>query len=223
MLRSRKSRREDPLDIRLPDPVVTPSDGLDPEHQALLVDSVGLAMLVVLEALEPAERLAFVLHDMFAVPFADIAIVLERSPAATRQLASRARRRVQGMNPAPPTDVSRQEEIVSAFLAASRDGDFEALLELLDPDVLLRADTGVNATQVIRGAREVAGRAVFFQQFGYTSVRALVNGAAGIVSIADGQPRAVLGFNIADDRIVEMNILADPKRLSQLNLQIALD
>jgi len=223
MLRSRTSRREDPLDIRLPDPVVSPSEGLDPEHQALLVDSVGLAMLVVLEALEPAERLAFVLHDMFAVPFDEIATVLERSPAATRQLASRARRRVQGMNPAPATNVSHQREIVEAFLAASQDGNFEALLEVLDPDVVLRADTGATAAQVIRGARQVAGRAVFFRQFGYTSVRVLVNGAAGIVSVVDGQPRAVLGFTIAGDRIVELDILADPKRLSQLDLQITLN
>ena len=168
MLRSRKSRREEALEgPRVPEPIVGPADGVDPEHEALLADSVGLALLVVLETLDPAERLAFVLHDMFAMPFDEIAPIVDRSPAAARQLASRARRRVRGAAPAPDPDLERQREVVDAFLAASREGDFDALLAVLDPDVVLRADGGAvraDLSKEVRGAQEVAEQALMFRR-----------------------------------------------------------
>jgi RNA polymerase sigma-70 factor (ECF subfamily) len=223
MLRSRTSRGEESLEVHVPDPIVSSSEGIDPEHEALLADSVGLALLVVLETLAPAERLAFVLHDMFSVPFDEIAPMVGRTPAAARQLASRARRRVQGTAAAPDADLTRQREVVDAFLAASRGGDFDALLAVLDPDVVLRADTGaglVGVSQVLRGSRAVAGQALAFQRFSGFARPALVNGAAGVVTALDGQPLAVMGFSIMRGRIVEIDILADPERLRRLDLRV---
>jgi ketosteroid isomerase-like protein len=223
MLRSRRSRREEPLDVRVPDPIVDRAEGTDPEHPALLADSVGLALLVVLETLSPPERLAFVLHDMFAVPFDEIAPIVDRSPEAARQLASRARRRVQGKTTIPEADLDTQREVLDAFLAAAREGDFDALLELLDPDVVLRADVGAIAARPfaeVRGAATVAHQAVAFSRLNIEVRPALVNGAAGTVTLRDGKPFAVAGFTIRDRRIVEMDILADPERLGQLDLTI---
>jgi RNA polymerase sigma factor (sigma-70 family) len=220
MLRTRESRREEPLGGRLPDPVVSGQNGIDPEQEALLSDSVGLALLVVLETLAPAERLAFVLHDMFGVPFEDIAPIVGRTPAAARQLASRARRRVRGAAPVPDTDLSRQREIVDAFLAAAREGDFDALVALLDPDVVLRADDGAvpgGGTRLIQGARNVAAGALSFARLARSTRPALVNGAAGLVAAAEGHPFSVLGFTITAGKIVEIDILANPERLRRLN------
>ena len=193
MLRSRKVRREEPLGVHMPEPIVDRADGTDPEHEALLADSVGLALLVVLETLTPAERLAFVLHDMFAVPFDEIAPIVDRSPEAARQLASRARRRVQGENAVPDADLDTQREVVDAFLAAAREGDFEALLAVLDPDVVLRADLGPapGGSREVRGAAAVAGQALVFSRLGLVMRPALVNGAAG--AVATPRRRAVLG------------------------------
>jgi RNA polymerase sigma-70 factor (ECF subfamily) len=218
MLRSRKSRREESLGIHVPDPIVTRADqGLDPEHAALLSDSVGLALLVILETLAPDERLAFVLHDMFAVPFEDIASIVGRSPAAVRQLASRARRRVQGSPSVPDADFSRQRRAVEAFLAAARAGDFDALLAVLDPDVVLRADQG--SLRMVRGARAVTEGALTFSRLAQSARVALVNGAPGIVArLPDGRPMAVMGFAVKGARIVEIDILADLARLRQLDL-----
>ncbi len=218
MLRSRKSRREDPLEVHFPDPVITRLDDTGPEHEAELADSVGLALLVVLETLTPAERLAFVLHDMFAVPFDQIATIIDRSPAATRQLASRARRRVRGEAPAPDADLSRQREVVEAFLAAAREGDFEGLLTVLDPDVVLRADIGEQASQIIRGAERVAQGAVTFRRAAPYGRVALVNGTIGAVTIVEGQPISVVGFTISGGRIVAIDILADPDRVRDIDL-----
>jgi RNA polymerase sigma factor (sigma-70 family) len=226
MLRSRRSRREEPLDAHVPEPIVSREDDADPEHQALLADSVGLALLVVLETLAPAERLAFVLHDMFAVPFDEIAPIVGRSPAAARQLASRARRRVQGVAPVPDTDVARQREVVNAFIAAAREGDFEALLEVLDPDVVLRADRGAvpaGASTVIRGATAVAENATSFASLAPFGRPALVNGAAGMVVAPHGRPYAVMGFTVRGGRIVEIDVLADPARLQGLDLTVLED
>jgi RNA polymerase sigma-70 factor (ECF subfamily) len=210
MLRSRKTRREQPLDVRLPDPIVDAADGTDPEHEALLADSVGLALLVVLETLSPAERLAFVLHDMFGVPFDDIAPVVERSPEATRQLASRARRRVRGADPVPDADLTAQWEVVEAFLAAAREGDFDALVAVLDPDVVLRADGGRRGlSELLRGAETVAREAVRWSRVALTSRRALVNGAAGMVAFVHGRPR-----------IAEIDFLTDPERIAKLDLTV---
>jgi RNA polymerase sigma-70 factor (ECF subfamily) len=223
MLRSRRSRREEALITRIPEPIVDPVDGTDPEHEALLADSVGLALLVVLETLSPAERLAFVLHDMFAVPFDEIAPIVGRSPEATRQLASRARRRVRGEHAVHDADPDTQRKVVDAFFAAARNGDFEALLEVLDPDVVLRADLGPPAgVQEVRGAEVVAGRALSFSRIGLVVRRALVNGAPGAVSILDGRLFSVGAFTIRGGRIVELDILADPARLARLDLS-ALD
>ena len=228
MLRSRGSRREqflgEPLGetsgARMPDPIVDREDGIDPEHQALLADGIGLAMLVVLETLTPAERIAFVLHDTFGVPFDEIAPIVGRSSAASRQLASRARRRVRGATTVPDADPSRQREVVDAFLAASRDGDLGALLAVLDPDVVLRADPGAaGAPREVRGARAVAEQARAFSHLGRFSRRALVNGVAGIVSRAPGGPTfSVMGFAVARGKITEIDILADPERLRLLDL-----
>jgi RNA polymerase sigma-70 factor (ECF subfamily) len=223
MLRSRKSRREEQFGPYVPEPIVDRADGVDPEHEALLADSVGLALLVVLETLSPAERLAFVLHDMFAVPFDEIATIVDRSPAAARQLASRARRRLQGENTVPDADLEAQREVVDAFLAASREGNFEALLAVLDPDVVLRADSGAGlpgGTIEVRGAAEVARRALTFRRLDLVARPALINGAAGVVSILDGRPFSVGGITVRGGKIVEIDILADPERLSQLDLGV---
>ncbi len=221
MLRSRNTRREQPLDVHVPDPIIDPADGTDPEHEALLADSIGLALLVVLETLTPPERLAFVLHDMFAVPFAEIGTIIDRSPDAARQLASRARRRVRGTAPLPDSDLPAQWEIVEAFLAAARRGDFEALLAVLDPDVVLRADAGLTGlSRHVQGAETVARQASMWSQVGLTMKRALVNGAAGLVSIRDGRPFSVAAVTVRGGRIVEMDILADPERLAKLELAI---
>ncbi|MGW1755023.1 RNA polymerase sigma factor SigJ [Streptomyces mirabilis] len=224
LLRTRAARREEPLDTYVPDPLVSPLERIDPEQEVLLADSVGLALLVVLETLEPAERLAFVLHDMFAVPFDDIASVVGRSSAATRQLASRARRRVRGAAaPESELDPARQKLVLDAFLAASRAGDFEALVSVLHPDVVLRVDSGVlgggaAASKVVHGATGVAQQALMFRQFAEFSRLALVNGAIGVVTAPEGRPLSVMGVTITDGRIVEMYILADPARLSDLAL-----
>jgi RNA polymerase sigma-70 factor (ECF subfamily) len=221
MLRSRRTRREQPLDVHVPDPIIDPADGTDPEHEALLADSVGLALLVVLETLSPAERLAFVLHDMFAVPFEQIAPIVERSPEATRQLASRARRRVRGAAPVPDADLTAQWEVVEAFLAAAREGDFDALVAVLDPDVVLRADFGLTGrSHHVQGAESVAGQALVWSRVDLTVRRALVNGAAGIVSIRDGRPFSVGAFTVKNGKIVEIDFLADPDRVARLDLHM---
>jgi RNA polymerase sigma-70 factor, ECF subfamily len=222
LLQARRSRREDPLDAHVPDPVVSLEEEGDPEHQALLANSVGLALLVVLDRLAPAERLALVLHDMFDVPFDEIAPIVGRSPTATRQLASRARRRVKGAAPVPDADLARQREALDAFLAAARGGDFQGLLEVLDPEVVLRADVGAvpgGASTVIRGAPAVAEQSLAYaRRLGRFARPALVNGAAGIVAAPGGRPVSVLGFTITRGRIVEIDILANPERLSRLDL-----
>ena len=219
MLRARNTRREEPLGVRFPEPIVDRADGVDPEHEALLADSVGLALLVVLETLSPPERLAFVLHDMFAVPFDEIGSIVDRSPEAARQLASRARRRVQGERPEPDGDLDTQRRVVDAFLAAAREGDFDALVAVLDPDVVLRADIGEGA-ETVRGAEIVAGRALGYSRLDLLVTPALVNGAVGAVSTRDGKPFSVGGFTIRDGRIVEIDILADPERLRRMDLTI---
>jgi RNA polymerase sigma factor (sigma-70 family) len=224
MLRSRAARREEPLGPHVPEPIVSRGDGLDPEHEALLADSVGLALLVVLETLSPAERLAFVLHDMFAVPFDEIAPIVGRSPAAARQLASRARRRVQQAPPAPDADLAGQRAVVDAFLAAARGGDLRALLAILDPDVVLRADRGARragASREVRGASAVAQQAQRFARLAQRARPALVNGAAGLVVTGPRRPLAVAGFAIAGGRIVEIDVLADPERLRGLDLTVS--
>ena len=219
MLRSRGTRREQPLDVRVPDPIIDPADGTDPEHEAILADSVGLALLVVLETLSPPERLAFVLHDMFAVPFDEIAMILERSPEATRQLASRARRRVRGAPTLPDEHLSAQWEVVEAFLTAARKGDFDALVAVLDPDVVLRADAGLTGlSRHVRGAETVAGQASMWSRVNLTFDRALVNGGPGLVSWRDGRPFSVAAVTVREGRIVELDILADPERLANLDL-----
>jgi RNA polymerase sigma factor (sigma-70 family) len=224
MLRSRKTRREQPLDVHVPDPIVDPADGTNPEHEALLADSVGLALLVVLETLTPPERLAFVLHDMFAVPFDEIATILDRSPEAARQLASRGRRRVRGTAPVPDADLNAQWEVVEAFLAAARDGDFEALVAVLDPDVVLRADGGLaGISRTVQGAETVAGQAVMWSRVDLTIRRALVNGAAGLVSLRNGRLFSVGAFTVKGGKIVEFDILVDPERLAKLDLTILED
>ncbi|MER5748687.1 RNA polymerase sigma factor SigJ [Streptomyces sp. NPDC002088] len=233
MLRSRTARREQPmetgsgafdaLDTFVPDPVISPLAQIDPEAEVLQADSVGLALLVVLETLEPAERLAFVLHDMFAVPFDDIALIVERSPAATRQLASRARRRVKGATPSTEPDLGRQREVLEAFLAASRGGDFEGLLALLHPDVVLRADSGAlvrgaAASKVVHGAKPVAEQAATFGQFAGFARLVLVNGSVGVVTVPQGRPLAVMAVTVSDGLITGMYILSDPERLDRLGL-----
>jgi RNA polymerase sigma factor (sigma-70 family) len=221
LLRSRTTRREEPLDAGVPDLAVSPAEGADPEQQAVLADSVGLALLVVLETLTPTERLAFVLHDMFGVPFEEIAGLVDRTPAAARQLASRARRRVRGQAPVPDADLPRQWEVVNAFFAAARDGDFGALVAVLDPDVVLRADGGKgrpDLTSVIRGAEAVASQALLFANRGPSARPALVNGAPGVVVAPDGRPVSVMAFTVVHGRIAEIDSVVDPERLSQLGL-----
>jgi RNA polymerase sigma factor (sigma-70 family) len=220
LLRTRTSRREDALDVHVPDPVITRADG-DPESNAMLADSVGLALLVVLETLEPPERLAFVLHDVFGMAFDEIAPVVDRSPAAARQLASRARRRVQRKAPSADADLHQQRRVVDAFLAAAREGDFEGLVAVLDPDIVLRADGGAlaGASRLVRGAQAVAAQAGSFSKLGLSNQVVLVNGNVGVVSRRpDGRLFSVLGFTIAGGQIVEIDILADPERLSRLDL-----
>jgi RNA polymerase sigma factor (sigma-70 family) len=226
LLRARSSRREEPLGVHLPDPIVSRQDGIDPEQQALLAEGVGLALLVVLDTLTPAERLAFVLHDMFAVPFEEIAPIVGRSATAAKMLASRARRRVQGAAPPPEADLARQREVVDAFFAAAREGDFAALLALLDPDVVVRTDAGavpVGASRVVRGAAAVAEQVRTtggFARLARLARPALVNGAAGVVFATRGQPFAVVGFTIRHDKIVEIDIFGDPERLRRLDLAV---
>jgi RNA polymerase sigma factor (sigma-70 family) len=222
ILRSRRTRREDPLDPHVPDPIVSRADEIDVEHEALLADSVGLALLVVLETLAPAERLAFVLHDMFAVPFDEIAPIVGRSPTAARQLASRARRRVQGAT-VPDTDLAGQREVVDAFFAAARDGDFDALVAVLDPDVVLHSDGGAarpGASMVVHGAEAVAARAFTYARLSPFVRPALVNGAAGVVVAPHGRPFSVMGFTVAGGKIVEIDAIADPERLRRLDLAV---
>ena len=222
MLRSRSTRREDPIDWHVPDPVITLDDHVDPQQQALLADSVGLALRVVLETLSPPERLTFVLHDMFAVPFDEIAPIVGRSTTATRQLASRARRRVRGAAPPPDRDLARQREVVAAFFAAARDGDFESLVAILHPDVVLRSDGGARpgASRVLRGPEAVAGQALMFADPSRLLRPALVNGAAGVLVTVGGRLVAVMAFTVTDDRIVAIDALGDPDRLAQLDLAL---
>ena len=224
VLRSHKTRREEPMGVHVPDPVISRADGTNPEDEALLADSVGLALLVVLETLTPAERLAFVLHDMFDLPFDEIAPMLGRSPATARQLASRARRRVRGAEvQAPNPDTGRQREVVDAFYAAARRGDLGALVAVLDPDVVMRSDGGTarpDASVVVRGAAAVAGQALRFHQPSALVRPALVNGAAGVVVTMDGQPIAVIGFTVSRGKIVEIGAIADPGRLLRLGLAV---
>jgi RNA polymerase sigma factor (sigma-70 family) len=224
MLRSRKrSRREELLHAHLPDPIVDRAEGIDPEHEALLADSVGLALLVVLETLTPAERLAYVLHDMFSVPFDQIGAILERSPEAARQLASRARRRIRAANTTPHAADApahqQEEEVVEAFLAAARDGDFDALIAVLDPDIVERVDTGSGTIVEVRGAQNVARRALAAasQREGLVGRRALINGAPGWVSVLDGELFAICALTVQNGRITTMDILLDPARLARLD------
>jgi RNA polymerase sigma factor (sigma-70 family) len=221
MLRTRKTRRESYLEPHLPDPVVSPESGMDPEHEALMGDSVGLALFVVLDTLTPAERVAFVLHDVFAVPFDEIAPIVNRSPAATRQLASRARRRVRGA-PVPDVDLNGQRRVIDAFISAVRDGDFKRLVSVLDPDIVLRSDGGrarPGLVRIVRGAEAVAAEAMTFRRFVDASRYVMVNGTLGSVTwTPKGEILAVGSFTISGDRIVELDFLADPKRLEGLDL-----
>jgi RNA polymerase sigma factor (sigma-70 family) len=221
VLRARRTRGEEPLDVRVPDPVVSPESGPDPEQEALLADSVGLALLVVLDALTPAERLALVLHDTFAVPFDAIGPMIGRSPTAARQLASRARRRVRGQAPVPDPDPAQQRAVVDAFFAAARDGDFDALVAVLHPDVVLRADGGASRTRptvVLRGAQNVAGQAVVAARLAPHVRPALINGAAGVVVPVGGKVFSVMGFTVVDGRVAAIDVLYDPQRLAALDL-----
>ena len=249
MLRSRASRREDSLEVHVPDPIVTRAAD-DPQENAVLADSIGLALLVVLDTLSPSERLAFVLHDIFALPFEEIGQILDRSPAAAKQLASRARRRLRDtrsagavaldeegdgdladdavLSPAPGaiTDLARQRRVVDAFLAAAREGEFERLLTILDPDVVLRADAGVGPlgpSQLVRGAHAVIGQARRFSPLGRYARPVLVNGGPGFIIVTDGEPLALMAITVVGDRITEMDILADPERLARLDLTDVLD
>jgi len=219
LLRSRKTRGE----THVPEPIIDRADGTSPEHGALLANTVGLALLVVLETLAPAERIAFVLHDIFGMPFEEIAPIVERTPDAARQLASRARRRIQARNTSPDVDVEVQRSVVDAFLAAARDGDFQGLLAVLDPEVVLRGDGGAarSGTSVeIRGAEQVARRAQSFSRLGLLRLPVLVNGAAGLICMLDGKPFSVMAFTVRAAKIAEIDILSDPERLSQLDLTV---
>jgi len=219
MLRSRRSRREESLEERLPDVVLSRDTQLDPEREVMVADSIGLALLVVLETLAPQERLAFVLHDMFAVSFEEIAAILGSSEASARQLASRARRRVRGTAPIPDVDLKQQRKVVNAFLAAAHSGDFEALVGVLDPDVVFRSVLVQGRLTEIRGARNVAGRAMMFSRLAESVQPVLVNGAAGIISwLPDGQPFSVMGFIVRNGRIAEIDVVRDPRRLSRPDL-----
>ena len=218
MLRARRTRREEPLETHVPDPIVVPAG--DPAHEAELADSVALALLVVLETLSPAERLAFVLHDLFALPFAEIAPLIERTPEAARQLASRARRRVRGSAPSPDRDLAAQREVVDAFMAAAREGDFDRLVATLDPGVVLRADAGPASHHGV-GAEAAARRALRFSRMagaGVTARHATINGAAGVVSFRDGRPASIFAATVVDGRIAEIDVIADADRLAGLDL-----
>ena len=220
-LRTRQRRREVPVDVHVPEPVVSPEGGLGPEDEALLADSVGLALMVVLDTLAPAERVAFVLHDLFAVPFEEVAELLDRTPAAARQLASRARRRVRGGAPAPDPDLARQREVVDAFFAAARDGDLDGLIAVLDPEVVLRADGGASKarqTVEIRTAAVIAAQAAMAAKLSRHVQPALVNGAAGAVVVVNGTPFSVMAFTVHDGRIAAIDVLYDPERLARLDL-----
>ena len=210
------ARRDEPVGVVLPEPVASDADGSGPEHEALLADSIGPALLVILHTLAPAERLAFVLHDIFAVPFDEIAAVVGRSPAAARQLASRARRRVQDVAPVTGTDLPRQRAITEAFLIAARDGDFDALLEALDQDVVLRT----NGTEVLRGASTVAARAFPFTRIAQVTLPALINGAVGIITAADSKPVTLVGFTVTGQKITAIDLIDNPHRIAEADLAI---
>lgn len=223
MLRARNSRREEPFGVHMPDPVVSRLDDVDPAGQVLLSESVGLALLVVLDALDPAERLAFVLHDMFSVPFEEIAPIVERSTTAARQLASRARRRVQQEAPPPDVDPARQREVVDAFFAASRDGDFSALVAVLDPDAVLRSDGGVArpaASALLHGGSAIAKQALTYGQLAPYVRPVLVNGTAGVVVVPHGRPVSIMAFTVRNGRITAIDVLADPDRLDELDVAV---
>ncbi|MGV9275256.1 sigma-70 family RNA polymerase sigma factor [Streptomyces griseosporeus] len=209
MLRSRRSRAEEPLDD-----TPLPAGGAGPEQDALLADSVGVALLVVLDTLTPAERLAFVLHDLFGVPFEEVAAIVGRSPAAARQLASRARRRVQGA-PEPEADLALQRQIVDAFLSAAREGDFDGLLRVLDPDVVARTESGVSA-----GARTVASGAMTYARFGPEGTAALIDGVPGVAVLSEGRPVRALSFTFVRDRIAVIDIALSPERVAELDIQV---
>jgi RNA polymerase sigma factor (sigma-70 family) len=214
MLRSRRTRSE----THVPEPIIDRADGTSPEHAALLANSVGLALLVVLETLAPAERVAFVLHDIFDMPFDEIAPIVERTPDAARQLASRARRRIQARNATPDADVKVQRSVVDAFLAAAHDGDFHRLVAVLDPEVVLRGHAGAMRAGEIRGAEQVARGAQTFSRLGLLRRPVLVNGVAGAVCMLEGKPFSVMAFTVRGGKIAEIDILRDPERLSQLDL-----
>ena len=219
MLRTRVSRREDSLEARMPEPILSRGGQIDPERQALMADSIGMALLVVLETLAPQERLAFVLHDMFAVPFEEIAAILGCSATAARQMASRARRRVRGAAPVPDPDVARQRKVVDAFLAAAERGDFEGLVAVLHPDVVLHSDGVLDPVRELHGARTIAAQAARFSKIALSIEHVLVNGAAGLISRrADGTPFSLLAFTVKDGKIVEIDVIGDPERLRRLNL-----
>jgi len=223
MLRSREQRREDPIEVHVPDPIISRDDAISPEHEALLADSVGLALLVVVQSLAPAERVAFVLHDLFGVPFDDIAPMIDRSLAATRQLASRARRRVQGQAPTPDPDLARQREVVDAFFAASRNGDFDALVSVLDPDIVLRSDGGAarpRMTFTLRGPNQVASQAITSSKLSPFVRPALINGAAGVVVAAHGKAMFVMAFTVTGGAIAAIDVLADPDRLREIDVSV---
>jgi RNA polymerase sigma factor (sigma-70 family) len=221
MLRARVARPERPVGVQMPEPIVDHADGPDPEHEALLADSVGLALLVVLETLGPAERLAFVLHDMFGLSFEEIAPIVERSVPATRKLASRARSRVRTAAPPADDDRAAQREIVEAYLAAARDGDFDALVALLDPDVVSRTDLGTGVLRELRGAEAVAGQTLTYSTLAPFARLALINGTPGVVGVRpDGEPVAVLAFTVRDRKVVELDVLADRSRLRELDLAV---
>jgi RNA polymerase sigma factor (sigma-70 family) len=220
MLRSRTQRREDPMETHLPD-LILASPEPDPEQDAVLADSISIALLIVLETLTPTERLAFVLHDLFAMPFEEIGPIVGRTPTAARQLASRARRRVQGASPTPDADLAEQRRVVEAFTRAARGGDLAALIEVLDPDVVVRTDGGtLRPSMVLRGREAVAKGAMAFQRLGAHSVDAIINGAPGAVAMLDGKPISMAVFTVAGGRVVEMNILADPERIARMDLTV---
>jgi RNA polymerase sigma-70 factor (ECF subfamily) len=219
VLRARRTHPAEPLEVHMPDPIIDHPDAVQPEHEALLADAVGLALMTVLQTLPPPERVALVLHDSFAVPFDEIATILDRTPAATRQLASRARRKVQETPTTPEPDLARQRVVVDAFFGAARAGDLDGLLAVLDPDVVLHGDTGDPATsRLVRGARAVAGNAIMFSRPLATLRPALVNGAAGVVVEEDGRIVGLLAFVVADGRIVAIDALNDLDRLARLDL-----
>jgi RNA polymerase sigma factor (sigma-70 family) len=220
MLTARKAHREDSMeDVRVPDPVVTRQEGTDPEHEAAVADEIGLAMMIVLDTLAPAERLAFVLHDLFAVSFDDIAPIVEKSPAASRQLASRARKRVQGASRGTERNPARHREAVDAFKAAARVGDFTALLKVLDPDIVLRVDYGAaGVSSLIRGAQLVARQALTFRRYLQFGQEVLVNGLLGRLTVVDGKPLSLMSYTVRDGLILEIDIIADPERLGQIDI-----